>query len=352
MKVVNIMSSKVLGGVEQVFLDYNEALNLKNHEVYAFYNKFGKIKIKLKTLKNVKYIPTLFIKPYFIFLPYLLLKIFLIKPDIIIVQSRKVISLFSFIGKILKIPVILVCHNPKTSLINKADYIFSITQNQKDIFVKNGVSENKIFVIPNIIPFKLPFKEINSFSKPPIFGIIGRFDPMKGFPTFIQACSKLNNKGIDFSAKIGGTPQRQYIAEYKRIKYLINYYRLQDKVELIGWIDKKNNFYDNIDIFVLPSREESFGLVLLEAMMYSKPIISSNASGPSEIFNNQDSALMFDAGNTEDLAEKMEEMLNNFEMAKKMAKNGYNLVNSKYTLDRIAIQIDNAIIKIKNGEIK
>ena len=76
MKVVNIMSSKVLGGVEQVFLDYNEALNLKNHEVYAFYNKFGKIKIKLKTLKNVKYIPTLFIKQYFIFLPYLLLKIF------------------------------------------------------------------------------------------------------------------------------------------------------------------------------------------------------------------------------------------------------------------------------------
>ena len=66
MKVVNIMSSNVLGGVEQVFLDYNEALNLKNHEVYAFYNKFGKIKIKLKTLKNVKYIPTLFIKPYFI----------------------------------------------------------------------------------------------------------------------------------------------------------------------------------------------------------------------------------------------------------------------------------------------
>ena len=95
---------------------------------------------------------------------------------------------------------------------------------------------------------------------------------------------------------------------------------MQDKVELIGWIDKKNNFYDNIDIFVLPSREEPFGLVLLEAMMYSKPIISSNASGPSEIFNNQDSALMFDAGNTEDLAEKMEEMLNNFEMAKKMAK--------------------------------
>ena len=129
------MSSKVLGGVEQVFLDYNEALNLKNHEVYAFYNKFGKIKIKLKTLKNVKYIPTLFIKPYFIFLPYLLLKIFLIKPDIIIVQSRKVISLFSFIGKILKIPVILVCHNPKTSLINKADYIFSITQNLNEIII-------------------------------------------------------------------------------------------------------------------------------------------------------------------------------------------------------------------------
>ena len=86
----------------------------------------------------------------------------------------------------MKIPVILVCHNPKTSLINKADYLFSITQNQKDIFVKNGVSENKIFVIPNIIPFKLPFKEINSFLKPPIFSRLTNLQYSQLNPTMCE----------------------------------------------------------------------------------------------------------------------------------------------------------------------
>lgn len=351
MKVINVMSSKILGGVEQAFLDYNESLSIKGYEVFALYNKYGKIKGKLKILKNVKYIPSIFIKPFFLLFPIFLLKVFFIKPDIIIVQSRKVISLFYLIGKILKIPVILVCHNSKTTLLNKSDYIFTITQNQKDIFIKNGIPENNIFVIPNFLTKKVPFKEINNFYNPPIFGVMGRFDPAKGFPTFIEACAKLNNKGINFVAKIGGTPQYQYINEYKKIKYLIDYYRLQKKIELIGWVDKKEDFYNSIDVFVLPSREEPFGIVLLEAMIYSKPIISSNATGPNEILTNKNSALMFNIGNADDLAYKMEEMLNNIELAKKLAKNGYELVNKEYSIDKISISIDTAIKKIINGEL-
>ena len=349
MKIINVMSSKILGGVEQAFIDYNEALGAKGYNVYAIYDKRGKIRGKLKNLNNVTYIPSLFIKPYIFSLPIFLFKIISIKPDVIIVQSRKVISLFSFIGKILHIPVVLVCHNPKTTLINKADYLFSITSYQKDLFIKSGFSEDKIFVISNFLSYKLPYKKFESFSKPPVFGILGRFDPAKGFTTFIQACAKLNNNNIDFVAKIGGTPQNKYIDEYKKIKYLIDYYRLTDKVELLGWVDNKNEFFNSIDIFVVPSREEPFGIVLLEGMMHSKPIISSNAIGPNEILSGKDAALIFEAGDASALAEKMQEMIENIDNAKKLSKNAYKLVNSQYTIENITDILDKSIKQIINN---
>lgn len=348
MKILNIMSSRILGGVEQVFVDYNEAFASKGHQVFAMYDKRGRIKGKLKNLDNIKYVPSLFIKPYFLSFLSFFVKVFIIKPDIIIVQSRKVISMFSLIGKILHIPVILVCHNPKTTLIKKADYLFSITEYQKNIFVKSGFPEDKIFVVPNFLSYKLPYKEIKEYSNPPIFGILGRFDPMKGFTTFIQACAKLNNSNIDFKAKIGGTPQKKYIDEYKKIKYLIDYYRLNKKVELLGWVENKTEFFNDIDIFVVPSKEEPFGIVLLEGMMYSKPIISSNAEGPNEILSGKNSALIFEAGDSSELAEKMKELLSNFELAKTLSKNAYDLVNNTYIAEKVASKLDDIVKSITN----
>lgn len=345
MKIINIMSSKILGGVEQAFLDYNDALSSKGNQVFAIYNKYGKIKNKIKQKNNIKYIPSIFFKPSFLLFPYFLFKIMKIKPDIIIVQSRKVIPLFSGISHLLNIPIVLVCHSNKTKLINRADYLFSITEYQKEIMIKSGYDKNKIFVIPNLISEKLDFKNFDNFSKPPVFGIIGRFDPIKGFPLFIKACHELKNRGINFQAKIAGTPQLKYMDEYKKIKRLVKSCNLNNDIEFLGWIDKKEEFYNCIDIFVSPSISESFGIVLLEAMMHSKPIISSLAEGPKEIFENTNSALTFEPNNCQELAEKMIKLINDIDLAKKIAKNGYDLVNKKYSIDVVSDILENSIEK-------
>ncbi len=354
------MTSKILGGIEQAFLDYNKALSIKGYNIYSIYNKSGRIKSKLEKLENVKYIPMLFKKPYFILFPYYFFKILSIKPDMIIVHTKKVIVLFNLIGKILNIPVVLVCHNPKTRHIEKNDYIFSITKYQKDLFVNHGVDENKIFVIPNMIDKKIKYKEFKEFSNPPIFGMIGRFDPSKGFLDFVEACNILNKKGVNFLARIGGTPQTKHEFEYENVKNLIKKYNLEKKVELMGWIDKKEDFYDNIDIFILPSKLEPFGIVLLEAMMFSKPIITSNALGPIEIFekdlnsnfNEKSSVVFFEKEDFEDLAKKMENVVFNKNIAKTISKNGYDLVNEKYMLNSVANNIDNAIKTIFKNKNK
>lgn len=348
MKILNIMSSKILGGVEQAFLNYNKLLSLISFEVFAIYNKNGKIKQKLEKIDNVNYLPSIFFKPYFLLFPYYYFKIKKIKPDFILVQTKKVLPLFAKIGKMLNIPVILVAHNDKIKLIDKANYIFSITQYQKDIFVKNGFDESKIFVIPNIIDKVVAFQEFKDFFNPPIFGTMCRFDPMKGIPVLIEACRILKEKNINFKLKIGGSPQKQYLNEYKKILNLIKKYNLENNIELTGWVDNIENFYKSIDIFILPSVYEPFGIVLLEAMIHSKPIISSLAEGPSEIFKNTKNDFVFPVGDYQKLAELMIKMINNKELAKKLVEENYKMVNEKYSLIAISRSLKEVFNKINN----
>lgn len=348
MKILNIMSSKILGGVEQAFLNYNKLLSLIGFEVFAIYNKNGKIKQKLEKIDNINYLPSIFFKPYFLLFPYYYFKIKKIKPDFILVQTKKVLALFAKIGKMLNIPVILVAHNDKIKLIDKADYIFSITQYQKDIFVKNDFNESKIFVIPNVIDKIIDFQEFKDFSNPPVFGTMCRFDPVKGIPVLIEACRILREKNINFKLKIGGSPQKQYLNEYNKILNLIKKYNLENNIELTGWVDNIENFYKSIDIFILPSVYESFGIVLLEAMIHSKPIISSLAEGPSEIFKNTKNDFVFSVGNYEKLAELMIKMINNKELAKKIVEDNYKMVNEKYSLIAISRSLKEVFNKINN----
>ena len=264
------------------------------------------------------------------------------------VLLSKILPLFAKIGKMLNIPVILVAHNDKIKLIDKADYIFSITQYQKDIFVKNGFNENKIFVIPNVIDKIIDFQEFKDFSNPPIFGTMCRFDPMKGLTILIKACKILKEKNIDFKLKIAGSPQKQYLSEYNKILNLIKKYNLENNIELTGWVDNIQNFYKSIDIFILPSVYEPFGIVLLEAMMYSKPIISSLAEGPSEIFKNTKNDFVFSVGDYEKLAELMIKIINDKELAKKIVEDNYKMVNEKYSLIAISRSLKEVFNKINN----
>ena len=119
---------------------------------------------------------------------------------------------------------------------------------------------------------------------------------------------------------------------------------MQQDVSLIGWVKDKTEFFDNIDIFVLPSRFEPFGIVLLEAMLYGKPVVSSLAEGPAEIFaEHADAAYLFEVGNIENMAVQMKEAVTNPSQAAQKAYNGYQLCNQKYSLEVVADKLHHAL---------
>ena len=170
------------------------------------------------------------------------------------------------------------------------------------------------------------------------FGTMGRFDKCKGFGTFLKSLKILKDNGYKFKAKIGGgsSDKNEENSLYKMVEEL----NLINEVEFLGWVKDKDSFYNNIDVFVLPSHYEPFGIVLLEAMSNSLPIISSTANGPKEIFsNNEKASLMFENKDENALANQMIYAIKNKDKLNEIAQNGYNLCKDNYSMKSVGKKI-------------
>lgn len=343
MRIVNVMISKTLGGIEQAFLDYTQALKLHQHQVCAVVSRKCQILDTLQKLNPQRIEQISFVHYNYLLAVYLYWRLKDFAPDVIIVHNKKAVNIFKLAAKLLKCKIIAVSHNPKFKHINKCDGIFTITDYQRNIFIKKGYPAQNIWTIPNLISQKRAYEQ-PQFHQPPIIGTMGRFDPMKGFPDFVAALVKLKQQGVVFKAIIGGGVQSAYRSEYEKICRMIEQNNMQKEISLIGWVNDKTEFFNSIDVFVLPSRFEPFGIVLLEAMMHGKPIVSSLAEGPAEIFAEYpDASYLFEIGNIESMAEQLKKAVTDPSQAAQKAHNGYLLCNQKYSLEVVADKLHHAL---------
>lgn len=94
--------------------------------------------------------------------------------------------------------------------------------------------------------------------------------------------------------------------------------------------------YQSSKVIVLPSitESESFGMVLIEAMACKKPVIGSNVGGIPYVIDNEQNGLLVPPKDPKALAEAVNKILNNSELAKKMGENGYKKVKENFLWDK------------------
>jgi glycosyltransferase involved in cell wall biosynthesis len=355
MKIAHIILTSQNGGAEKVFIDYIELLKNIGHENFAiikndapYYFKLEKLEIKTQKITNKL--------GYYDFLASKKIKDFVAenKIDIVIAHAGKSMVLaHKALKKISNKKVILVAvnhsYNIKRSL--GADIIFSVN---KEIFFKTidkkRTPENS-FVIYNAIDlkdFEPNFCEYNFVEKSPIIlGVIGRLHDAKGFDLAIEALKILQkNSAHKFILKIAGAGE-EMINLQKKVKDL----NLENDVEFLGWIDDSKDFFDQIDIFILPSKIETFGLVILEAMKYGKPIIATNCDGPKEILRHEVEGLIIDLKSNESLpnqiAKNVEKLIIDQELANNLVKNSYQRLKARFSFEVLQGLLGD-IFKIKN----
>lgn len=134
---------------------------------------------------------------------------------------------------------------------------------------------------------------------------VGRLSKEKGHNLLLEALTKINllNKNYEVEILGEGTERKEYE------KY-ISENTLNDKVKLLGFKKNPYPYIKNADIFIMPSYYEGYPLVLCEAMILGKAIISSDCGSALEILENGKYGMLFKKGNSLDLKYQMEKMIN------------------------------------------
>lgn len=154
----------------------------------------------------------------------------------------------------------------------------------------------------------------------------------KGLLVLLDAIKILKSKNIDFILKIVGgtlTLTEQDVQDY------IDLIDIDDKVQLLGvkYGDDKFKELLESDIFVFPTLNEAFGLVNIEAMQCGLPVISTFEGAIPEIVDDGKTGFLVVKNNPEALADKIEILIKNPELRKKMGDAGCEKFLDKYTLD-------------------
>lgn len=190
--------------------------------------------------------------------------------------------------------------------LNNAHGLFAPSQTTAGYISKYFGKEGKI--LPNTINvnrFANKKKENNQLFN---IGFLGRLtDNGKGLDTLIIASSRITS--FDFVIHIGG--DGQLIDDYKR---LAANYGLTEKCIFYGALDPEEtpNFFTKCDIFVLPSRSESFSIVVVEAMASGLPVIVSKCGGP-EFLVNDETGIIIEKEDIEGLKNALVKVFDNYE---------------------------------------
>ncbi len=199
----------------------------------------------------------------------------------------------------------------------KVDKIIAVSQAVKDaitIFpskkiavVYNGIDVEKFLAVQ---PGTLR-KELGISPQTKIVGMVGRVNPTKGHETFLQSIPEIQSKIPDTVFVVVGSGD--YISELKSINSDVNFLGMRSNIPQI---------MKDLDVFVMASWNEPFGLVTVEAMGAGTPVVATNTGGTAEIIIDGESGILIPPKDPAKLAQAVIRVLTDKELADKLTTGG------------------------------
>ncbi len=214
---------------------------------------------------------------------------------------------------------------------------YAVSKGLENLVTKgNIINNNKIRVInygfdyPEYAKsFNLP-KQIDKTNKNIL--VPGRIVEYKGQEMMLDTIPELIEKGIDFKIIFAGELQGEY-GNY--LKEKINKLNYNKYVTFLGHVPNLPEYFISSDVVVLPSKSEGFGLVLLEAFNYEKPVITFDVPAFNETIEHEKTGLITECFNISELANNIEKIIKNPELEKSLTTEAKRRLHDYYCLDRM-----------------
>jgi len=205
-----------------------------------------------------------------------------------------------------------------------SESIVVLTERDRQQWLVDMAPRARVIAIGNPLPFPYPIDPAPRSSNTVL--AVGRLTAAKGF-----AWKLVSAEAPDWKLVIAGDGE-----ERSALEEIITMLNLQDCVTLVGMRQDIENVYRNASIFCLSSHYEGFALVLLEAMAFGLPIVSTDCeTGPTELIRNGENGMLVRAGDPRALADGLIEVIRDNNLANALASSARDVAR-RYTLDGIA----------------
>ena len=298
MKVLLVLASQGMGGLEKHTLELSEGLYTNGVEVHLIAPQNlcqsvqnPKIKVHHFEFANSRYNPIQLFKIY-----KLVRKI---DPDIVHYQANKAAQIGGLLSKFLHIPAVCTIHNLKKNLSFLKSFKSTIAvsrnvaQNFPDtttpVIIYNGIQKESL----------QPKTHYRNSDEGSIRWIsVGRLVDAKGFDILLNAFAQ-----VPGTLKIVGDGPRM-----QELTSLCTLNKLDDRVEFLGQRDDVIKLLQESDICVVSSRNEGFSYVIAEALVHQTPVISTDVPVANEFFGDEKICAV---GDVNALSELMQRAANN-----------------------------------------
>jgi glycosyltransferase involved in cell wall biosynthesis len=165
----------------------------------------------------------------------------------------------------------------------------------------------------------------------------GTLNQRKGYADLLRAFALIAQTFPAWTLTFAGNGE---IEEARKLTKELN---IERQVVFLGWIngEQKDRVFREASIFCLPSYAEGFPMAVLDAWAYGISVITTPVGGLPDIVENKKNALIFEAGDIEQLSKQLEEMISNDNLRSSIAKESLILVKKKFSLQIINQQLEN-----------
>lgn len=245
-------------------------------------------------------------------------------------------------------------------LYGHVDHITAVSRMiYHNILQTHPISKDKVSVIypgidlerfnPNLYDAKKVKHELGWHPETRVIGIVSRIQIGKGFLEFLQMARQISERLPDVRFLIVGGAT---FGEEEEARYILNRIRdlnLQEKIYCTGTTDQVSKYLSCMDIFVFPSRAESFGMALVEAMAMQKPVIACNKDGIQDIIEPHKNGILVPPRDVNSLVQAVQNLLQDEKTRKHLAIQARRTIEKKFDIYSTILKLEDLFWSLISG---
>jgi glycosyltransferase involved in cell wall biosynthesis len=227
-------------------------------------------------------------------------------------------------------------------------FVFVSKNTRANFGAKRGRKRSRIlYDVPGVVykPVEDRAAARAGFGLPPsghVFGMAARVSPQKDFPTLFRAACTVAEKLPDCRFLIAGDHQLEapHRAYYESLLPLLEETGMRERFCFAGFQAEMSPFYGAIDTFVLSSNWEGLPTVVLEAILYGRPVVSTEVGGIAEAIEDGVSGFLAPPKSADVLAEKLIRIATDGELARSMNERAQRTLKEMFGPERFLKQVE------------